>query len=144
MRSRVGAADLGHGLSVRSLYDTAMGQGNAEFVQSLTHPVDAEALRKKLEWERKEMASFLGVSARSYAHRLRTGRFDLGQRLKLEMLAVVFEDATEVLHGEEEASGWLRSPIYSLGSRRPIDYLESIRGFGTVRNTLRKIEYSMY
>ena len=49
-----------------------------------------EALRERLGWERKEMAAFLGVSSRAYANRVRTGGFDLGQRLKLEMLAIVF------------------------------------------------------
>ena len=121
-----------------------MRQDYAQPTNSPTGPVDAEALRKCLDWDRKEMAAFLDLSSRAYASRVRTGRFDLGTRLKIEMLAVVFEEAKRVLRSDEEASGWLRYPVISLSRRPPIEHLDSIQGYETVRNTLAKIEYGMY
>lgn len=60
------------------------------------------------------------------------------------MLAAILEEATRVLHGEEEATHWVTTPIISLDRKRPIDLLTSIGGYERVKNTLTKIEYGMY
>ncbi len=60
------------------------------------------------------------------------------------MLAAILEEATRVLHGEDEATHWITSPIISLGHKRPLDHLTSINGYQRVKNTLAKIEYGMY
>lgn len=67
-----------------------------------------------------------------------------GESLKVEMLASVLEEATRVLHGEEEARHWITTPIISLDQKRPLDHLTSINGYERVKNTLTRIEYGMY
>ena len=102
-----------------------------------------EALRERLGWEREQMAAFLAYSSRAYARRVWTEQFELGQRLKLEMLALLLERATEVLRGEEEASGRLCAPTVSLDLQPPIDHVSSIYDHEHVREALGKIEYGV-
>jgi len=103
----------------------------------------AERLRKSLGLDAKSMADYLGIDEKTYFRRAR-GQLKGGESLKVEMLAAILEEATRVLHGEEEATHWITTPIISLDRKRPIDLLTSIGGYERVKNTLTKIEYGMY
>lgn len=103
----------------------------------------AEGLRKRLGLDARSMADYLGIDEKTYFRRA-GGELKGGESLKVEMLAAILEEATRVLHGEEEATHWITTPIISLGRKRPIDLLTSIGGYERVKNTLTKIEYGMY
>lgn len=103
----------------------------------------AEGLRKRLGLDGKSMADYLGIDEKTYFRRA-GGELKGGESLKVEMLAAILEEATRVLHGEEEATHWITTPIISLDRKRPIDLLTSIGGYERVKNTLTKIEYGMY
>lgn len=104
----------------------------------------AEKLRKRLGLDAKSMADYLGIDEKTYYRRARTGELKGGESLKIGMLATILEEATRVLHGEDEATHWVTTPIISLDNKRPLEHLTSIDGYERVKNTLTKIEYGMY
>ncbi len=64
--------------------------------------------------------------------------------MQVELVEGVLAEAARVFRDEALAREWLVSSIISLDKRRPIDHLDSIRGYERVKNTLVKIEYGMY
>lgn len=104
----------------------------------------AEKLRKRLGLDARSMADYLGIDEKTYYRRSQAGELKGGESLKVEMLATILEEATRVLHSEDEAIHWITTPIISLDNKRPLEHLTSINGYERVKNTLIKIEYGMY
>lgn len=134
-----------------AITETQASKGNSNERQASSHRgyeirkyATAEKLRKLLGLDAKSMADYLGIDEKTYYRRSRAGELKGGESLKVEMLASILEQATRVLHGEDEAIHWITTPIISLGNRRPLEHLTSINGYERVKNTLIKIEYGMY
>lgn len=104
----------------------------------------AEIVRRKVGFTQQEYADFLGIDPRTYTRRAEEEQLKSGESLQVEMVDKVLEEATRVFRDEELARKWLRSPIISLGNKRPIDHLDSIEGYERVKDTLGKIEYGMH
>lgn len=90
------------------------------------------------------MAEYIGVPFRTYQRRAKRGRLDDAESAKVEMMDALLNLGERVLGSPEKAREWLISPILSLGSRRPVDLLDTIRGYERVKNKLLQIEYGTY
>ncbi len=104
----------------------------------------AELVRRKVGFSRREFAEFLGVDPRTYARRSQEKHLKRSESMQVELVEGVLAEAARVFRDEALAREWLVSSIISLDKRRPIDHLDSIRGYERVKNTLVKIEYGMY
>jgi len=104
----------------------------------------SESVRKRLGATGEEMAEYIGVPFRTYQRRAKRGRLDDAESAKVEMMDALLNLGERVLGSPEKAREWLISPILSLGSRRPVDLLDTIRGYERVKNKLLQIEYGTY
>lgn len=105
---------------------------------------DAERLRRRLAWSRREMAAFLVITPGAYAYRVRKGTLRPAEGERLARLARLLAEARRVLGGEEAGVCWLTSPILSLGGLRPVELLASPGGYERVRNKLLQVEHGTF
>lgn len=104
----------------------------------------SEKVRNRLGATNEEMAAYIGVTIRTYQRRAQKGQLADAESAKVEMLAALLDLGERVLGSEAEARNWLTTPILSLGSARPIELLDTIRGYERVKNKLLQIEYGTY
>jgi putative toxin-antitoxin system antitoxin component (TIGR02293 family) len=91
-----------------------------------------------------EAAAFLAISPRTLLRRLETAEFEMGERLKLEMLSSVRELALKTFSSEEAATRWLKTPRPSFGSKTPLQLLDSVPGYERVKSELIGHVYGMF
>ena len=92
----------------------------------------------------KEVGELLGVHPRTLQRRQESGRLEEAERLKAQMLSETFAFAVAALGGEEEARAWLFAELAALEFKRPIDLLETIRGYERVKALLGQIVFGVY
>lgn len=104
----------------------------------------SENIRERLGASTEQMARIIGITLRTYQRRSQQGRLDDAESAKVEMLGTLL-DLGERVHGSAEEAGlWLTSPILALGGERPIDVLNTVRGYERVKNKLLQIEYGTF
>ena len=91
-----------------------------------------------------EAASFLAISPRTLSRRLETAEFEMGERLKLEMLGSVLELALKTFPNEETATRWLKTPRPSFNNKTPLQLLDSVPGYERVKSELIGHVYGMF
>lgn len=104
----------------------------------------SESVRERLGATNEQMAEYIGVSFRTYQRRAQRGRLEDAESAKVEMLDALLDLGERVLGSEAQAREWLTSQILSLGGERPIDLLETVKGYERVKNKLLQIEYGTY
>lgn len=91
-----------------------------------------------------EAAAFLAISPRTLLRRLDNAEFEMGERLKLEMLASVRELALQTFASEESALRWLKTPRPSFSNKTPLQLLDSVSGYERVKSELIGHVYGMF
>jgi putative toxin-antitoxin system antitoxin component (TIGR02293 family) len=91
-----------------------------------------------------EAAAFLAISPRTLLRRLETSEFEMGERLKLEMLSSVRDLAITTFSSEKAATRWLKTPRPSLGDKTPLQLLDSVPGYERVKSELIGHVYGMF
>lgn len=104
----------------------------------------SESVRHRLQATSEEMAGYIGVTLRTYQRRAQRGTLADAESAKVEMLDSLLDLGSRVLGNGDEARLWLTSPIVSLGGERPIDLLDTVRGYERVKNKLLQIEYGTF
>ncbi len=90
------------------------------------------------------MAAYIGVTHRTYQRRAKKGELEDAESAKVEMLDSLLDLGERVLGDEEAAREWLTSPILSLQGRKPIELLDTVKGYERVKNKLLQIEYGTF
>lgn len=104
----------------------------------------AERVRHRLDATVEEMAGYIGLPLRTYQRRAKDGLLKDAESAKIEMFDSLLDLGSRVLGSDAEARLWLTSPILSLGGERPIELLDTVRGYERVKNKLLQIEYGTY
>lgn len=93
----------------------------------------------------KEMATILQVAERTL-HRFRSeGQLDQQTSERLLLLENLTAHGLLVFDGRAEAlADWLRYPLRELKGQAPLQWLNTISGFGLVDDVLTRIEYGVY
>jgi putative toxin-antitoxin system antitoxin component (TIGR02293 family) len=91
-----------------------------------------------------EAAAFLAISPRTLSRRLETFEFEMGERLKLEMLGEVRDLALKTFPNEDAANRWLKTPRPSFGNKTPLQLLDSVPGYERVKSELIGQVYGMF
>lgn len=91
-----------------------------------------------------EVAAFLNISPRTLLRRLETSEFDMGERLKLEMLSLIRELALQAFADEAAATRWLKTPRPSFDNKTPLQLLNSVTGYERVKSELIGQVYGMF
>jgi putative toxin-antitoxin system antitoxin component (TIGR02293 family) len=91
-----------------------------------------------------EFAAYLGISLRTL-QRKRTShaKLSLSEGDRLFRIAKIFALATQVLESEDMARKWLHRQQRGLGSRVPIQVIQTETGAAEVEDLLEKIEYGV-
>lgn len=105
----------------------------------------AQAVRARLNLTEQEFAHSLGVSPKTLQRQAKAAveRLNPTQGDRLYRLARIVAFAEEVLEDPERAHRWLQEPQRGLGSRRPLDLLQSEVGAREVEDLLGRIEYGV-
>lgn len=105
----------------------------------------AQAVRSHLDLTEQELAHSLGISQKTLQRQAKAAveRLSPTQGDRLYRLARIVAFAEEVLEDPERAHRWLREPQRGLGSRRPLDLLQTEAGAREVEDLLGRIEYGV-
>lgn len=90
-----------------------------------------------------DMARILHVSDRTMRRYETESVLDPEQSERLIELAKLFAHGISVFGSNTRFRRWLTSEVYSLGSQKPIDLLDTSIGIGLVDDVLGKIEYGI-
>ncbi len=102
-----------------------------------------DAVRSMLGLSREEAAGAIGVPERTLARRKKEKKLNALESDRLLRLARVGALAVEILGKEENASQWMKRVNYALGSRKPLDLLDTDAGAKSVEDVLWQIAYGM-
>ena len=90
------------------------------------------------------LPAYIGVTFRTYQRRAQKGELADAESAKVEMLDSLLALGARVLGDDTRAGEWLTSPILSLEGKRPIELLDTIKGYERVKNKLLQIEYGTF
>ena len=102
-----------------------------------------DAVRSTLQLTREEAARAIGVPERTLARRKKEKKLNALESDRLLRLARVGALAVEILGKEDNASQWLKRANYALGSRTPLDLLDTDAGAKGVEDVLWQIAYGI-
>lgn len=92
-----------------------------------------------------EIASIIGVPARTLARRKASGRLTADESEKLLRLSGLFEKTLELFEGDRaSALAWLSSPKAELEDEAPLGYARTEIGAREVENLLGRIEHGVF
>lgn len=105
----------------------------------------AQAVQAHLHLTEQEFAHSLGVSPKTLQRQAKASvkRLNPAQGDRLYRLARIVAFAEEVLEDPGRAHRWLQEPQRGLGTRRPLDLLQSEAGAREVEDLLGRIEYGV-
>lgn len=104
----------------------------------------ARSVAKRLDATDEQMAAFIGVTYRTFQRRAQSGQLEDAESAKVEMIDNLLTLGTRVFGEEEQARRWLTSPILSLEGRKPIELLDTVKGYERAKNKLLQIEYGTF
>ena len=92
-----------------------------------------------------EIASVIGLPARTLARRKASGRLTPDESEKLLRLSSVFELAVELFEGRQpDALKWLTTPKKVLENETPLSYSRTELGAREVENLIGRLEHGIY
>lgn len=103
------------------------------------------SLRARANLSEETICQSLGIARRTAARRKhQAARLKPSESELLLRLARALAAAADVLDGVDPARQWLISDNRALGSRKPIELLDTGIGFQEVMDVLRRIEQGVY
>ncbi len=124
---------------------TAENKGSGRLAVFTEQPFrHSETVRERLGATGEQMAAYIGITFRTYQRRAKAGKLQDAESAKVEMLDSLLRMGERVHGSVEEAGLWLTSPVVSLEGMRPVDLLDTVRGYERVKNKLLQIEYGTY
>lgn len=103
-----------------------------------------EALARALRVPEARLARVVGLSATTLGRRKRAGALAPDEGDRVWRVAALFDRATQVFGGEEEAAAWLVDPNLALGDETPLALADTEPGARAVDDLLGRIEYGVY
>ena len=92
-----------------------------------------------------EIASVIGLPARTLARRKASGRLTPDESEKLLRLSSVFEQAVDLFEGSQsDALKWLTTPKKALENQTPLFYARTELGAREIANLIGRLEHGVY
>jgi putative toxin-antitoxin system antitoxin component (TIGR02293 family) len=92
-----------------------------------------------------EIASIIGLPARTLARRKASGRLTPDESEKLLRLSSVFEQAVDLFEGKKsDALKWLTTPKKALENQTPLSYSRTELGAREVENLIGRLDHGVY
>lgn len=103
-----------------------------------------DTLREALQLNRAQLSRALGISQRTLARRLKSGRFNLEESERIYRVSRLLSRASEVLESEDDAALWLTTPKLHLKQATPLEYADTEVGARVVERLLGRIEHGIF
>ena len=108
-------------------------------------PVAAfEALRSEMGLSAQALARVTNIALRTLNRRRQSGRLLTDESERVYRLARLFDRATEVLGGRDQARSWFLAPVHGLGGRTPLEFADTEPGAREVEALLGRLEYGVF
>lgn len=91
-----------------------------------------------------ELAKVLCIPDRTLARRRKEGRLHADESDRLLRIGLLFETASRVLGGRDQAQQWLKTPKKALGGKIPLEYADTEIGAREVEDLLGRIEHGVF
>ena len=113
-------------------------------IQAGLPAASALAFKETLQITQAELATLLGISARSLARWNTRSRLDLVSGDRLVRSARLFSIASEVMEDADAAARWLKAPQRALGGAVPLELAQTDVGARAVEALLGRMEHGVY
>ena len=101
-------------------------------------------LMKRTGLTEDEMSMILHVSKRTLQRRDLSSEFNPEQSERLIELAKLFTKGEDVFGGPDQFKEWIDSRIWSLGNKKPREFMDTSIGLSILMDELGRIEYGVY
>jgi putative toxin-antitoxin system antitoxin component (TIGR02293 family) len=92
-----------------------------------------------------ELASRVGIPARTLARRKSSGKLSMEESERVVRLAGLYERAAELFGGDvTNARQWMSQPKKALGGESPLDYAATELGAREVENLIGRLEHGVF
>ena len=101
-------------------------------------------LLKQMNIPSGELAAALDISSKTLYNRKHKGKFNFHESERIMRYIKIFQRATDVLGGEDNARLWFSTPQRALGNEKPIEFTRTEIGAREVEDLLGRIEHGVY
>ena len=103
-----------------------------------------ESVMERMEMEMAFVIAFLGVTARTLQRRQTENVLTREESDRVVRLAKLYERTVKVLGDPSEARAWLHHRNITLGSKTPLEVMDTVIGEARVHALLGRIEQGVY
>lgn len=126
-------------------FERFLATGAIERAREVRSGMEAEILVQiahvLLKISLKELLAALGLPRSKVERKIRTGaRLSADESVRAARALIVFEQASDVFDDDGLGADWLWRPNLELGSNRPLNMLDTKKGFDRVRDLLLRLE----
>jgi len=100
-------------------------------------------LKDELDLRADQLARVVHISPRTASRRKNEGQLKPDESERVLRLVRLYQRATDVLGGREEARNWLTEPNYALGDDTPLQFADTEPGARRVEQLLGQIEHGI-
>ena len=101
-------------------------------------------LLKQMNIPSGELAAALDISSKTLYNRKHKGKFNFHESERIMRYIKIFQRASDVLGGEDNARRWFSTPQHALGNEKPIEFTKTEIGAREVEDLLGRIEHGVY
>jgi putative toxin-antitoxin system antitoxin component (TIGR02293 family) len=101
-------------------------------------------LLKQMNIPSGELAAALDISSKTLYNRKHKGKFNFHESERIMRYIKIFQRASDVLGGEDNARRWFSAPQHALGNEKPIEFTKTEIGAREVEDLLGRIEHGVY
>lgn len=129
-------------------FERFLATGAIERAREVRSGMEAEILVQiahvLLKISLKELLAALGLPRSKVERKIRTGaRLSADESVRAARALIVFEQASDVFDDDGLGADWLWRPNLELGSNRPLNMLDTKKGFDRVRDLLLRLEFGI-
>tara|TARA_R110000822_G_scaffold2474_2_gene11838 strand:- start:1440 stop:1946 length:507 start_codon:yes stop_codon:yes gene_type:complete len=120
---------------------------NLQLIEQIRKGIDVsylDVLADNLSINIKEVIELVDISYRTLVRRKQEGKLRADESERVYRLADLMARATDVLHSDEEAKYWLKTPKKALGGETPLSLADTEIGAKEVKDLLGRIEHGVF
>lgn len=108
------------------------------------NPAILMKLQSSINFTQQEMATTMGLSLRSFQRMSEKPVLDSNTSERTLLLAKLLAHGKALFGSDAKFQLWMRSPLFALGGKAPIDIISTIAGLQLADSTLTKIEEGIF
>jgi putative toxin-antitoxin system antitoxin component (TIGR02293 family) len=103
-----------------------------------------DEIKKEAGLDYVTLSSLLSVSRAKLLSKKKNERFDILTSERIMLLGDVISYGHSVFEDDAKFNTWLRKPSKALGSRTPLELMDTVYGIEEIKKELGRIEYGVY